>query len=242
MPRTHELRQHSAGVVTWSHWRKARPIKHMQQVKPGEWYLLHIGNLLARGGQEMRLSVGGANDWCKNLDLDFAATAPVRLSWDIERVIWIGHIKGGKMTAGLAAREHEAFCDGTGSGGDVDIAVQEEMPYVDNSGGDIGAAADEEVPYYDKCDGTIGAATHQNTPIADNGGVGIDFSADDDTAYVDNGGGGISSYRSGHSRSSVSRLSYPSRRVIELILDFSQPTLAAPDPSCAVKAGRWRVF
>lgn len=98
-------RQDSEAVVSWSHRRLT---DLTEDVDPGEWMLLHIGNVVVRdrthgvettademGGLDVALSFGGNNPtWCGNLDVDLAAIVPMQLSWDIARVIWIGHIKG----------------------------------------------------------------------------------------------------------------------------------------------------
>lgn len=104
----HVSRQDSDAVVSWSH----RKLAH--KVDQRTWVLLHIGNVVVRDrihglqsavaatdaagegdGLDVSLSFGGNNpNGCGNLDVDFAAIAPLQLSWDIARVIWIGHIKG----------------------------------------------------------------------------------------------------------------------------------------------------
>lgn len=83
-------------------------------VDPEAWVLLHIGNVVVRDrthdaqpggaqrgmgdkadGLDVTLSFGGYNTYgCRDLDVDFAAIAPLQLSWEITRLIWIGHIKG----------------------------------------------------------------------------------------------------------------------------------------------------
>lgn len=83
-----------------------------------EWQLLHIGNIFVRGSSPSReetglenaevasdldvcISFGGENpNWCNNLDVDFAAIAPLRLSWHIEREVMIGHLKGDALARG----------------------------------------------------------------------------------------------------------------------------------------------
>lgn len=46
-------------------------------------------------GRHVAISFGGDNPgWVDNLDVDFAAIAPFRLSWDIERVLMTGNRKG----------------------------------------------------------------------------------------------------------------------------------------------------
>lgn len=101
-------RQDSDAVVSWSH----RKLAH--NVDQRTWVLLHIGNVVVRdqiyglqsavaarddagkgGGLDVALSFGGRNpNGCRNLDVDFAAIAPLQLSWDIARVIYTGHTKG----------------------------------------------------------------------------------------------------------------------------------------------------
>lgn len=220
-PREHQLRQPSAGVVSWSHCREMPPCHRKLDYSPGQWYLLHIGNVLVRSGQEVAVSFGGANDWCNNLDVDFAAISPIRLSWDIERVVWIGHTKGGEITAvsfvaqGDRARVHSG-------GGRVGFDALADMPCVIDGG--RGGAADESMPDVDKDGGGIGLAAHE------------------DVAYLDNVGGGIDSCNCGRTLGDVSPLSCLSRRVIELILEFSQPTLVGPKQCGDGNEGRWKGF
>lgn len=117
-------RQDSDAVVSWSH----RKLAH--NVDQRTWVLLHIGNVVVRdrihdlqsavaerdtsgkeGGLDVALSFGGNNpNGCGNLDVDFAAIAPLQLSWGIARVIWIGHIKGldgDKISKGEGGKEEE---------------------------------------------------------------------------------------------------------------------------------------
>lgn len=50
---------------------------------------------VGRHGRHVAVSFGGDNPhWMRNLEVDFAAIAPLRLSWDIERVLMIGNRKG----------------------------------------------------------------------------------------------------------------------------------------------------
>lgn len=220
-PREHHLRQPSAGDVSWSHCRDMPPCHRKLDYSPGQWYLLHIGNVLVRSGQQVAVSFGGANDWCNNLDVDFAAIAPIRLSWDIESVVWIGHAKGGKITASFAAQGDRAHvCSG---GGRISFDVQAGMPYCVIDGG-RGGAADEDMPDVDKGCGGIG------------------FAANEDVAYLDNVGGGINGYSGGCTSGDVSPLSCLYSRVTELILEFSQPTLVGPKQHGDGDDGRWKGF
>lgn len=46
-------------------------------------------------GRHVAMSFGGDNPrWARNLEVDFAAIAPLRLSWEIERVLMIGNRTG----------------------------------------------------------------------------------------------------------------------------------------------------
>ncbi|CAM9172397.1 unnamed protein product [Scytosiphon promiscuus] len=59
---------------------------------------------------EVLVSFGGENAWCKNLVVDFAALAPIRMSWDVERVLMIGHRKGHSrisVASGAGSRQHD---------------------------------------------------------------------------------------------------------------------------------------
>ena len=102
--------QESDAIASWSHRRL------YTSVDPGAWMLLHVGNVVVRrrahaldggteaddDGLEVVLSFGGDNPyWCSNLDVDFAAIAPLRLCWDITRVIWIGQMKGKSSVDGV---------------------------------------------------------------------------------------------------------------------------------------------
>ena len=113
--------QESDAIVSWSH-RKLDT-----SVDPGAWMLVHVGNVVVRrrahatdggtgagdDGLDVALSFGGNNSgWCSNLDVDFAAIAPLRLCWDITRVVWIGQMKGqssvGGVTQGATNGDEEA--------------------------------------------------------------------------------------------------------------------------------------
>lgn len=51
--------------------------------------------ITGRHGRDVVISFGGENPrWVHNLEVDFAAIAPFRLAWDIERVLMIGNRKG----------------------------------------------------------------------------------------------------------------------------------------------------
>lgn len=90
--------QPSEAVASWSH----SPDYH--EDNEGGWLLCHVGNIMVRESgavgtvgdrREVSISFGGNNPhWCGNLDVDFAAIAPIRLSWGIKRVLMIGNIKG----------------------------------------------------------------------------------------------------------------------------------------------------
>ncbi|CAB1108522.1 unnamed protein product [Ectocarpus sp. CCAP 1310/34] len=52
------------------------------------------GPAVGNRGRDVAISFGGENpNWMSNLEVDFAAIAPLRLSWDIERVLMIGNRK-----------------------------------------------------------------------------------------------------------------------------------------------------
>lgn len=63
-------------------------------------------------GRHVSVSFGGENQWwAKNLEVDFAAIVPLRLSWDIERVLMIGNRKGDVIGRGLESAEPEQADD-----------------------------------------------------------------------------------------------------------------------------------
>lgn len=119
------LRQESEGAtVSWSHWNR------YDEANQGGWLLLHIGNILVRergvqladsdddgdnviggSGSDVAISFGGENPhWCSNIEVDFAAIAPLRLSWEIERVVMIGS-KQGHIISGAVEEIETGFND-----------------------------------------------------------------------------------------------------------------------------------
>lgn len=56
------------------------------------------------------MSFGGDNPrWARNLEVDFAAIAPLRLSWDVERVLMIGNRTGHIRRRSPAKGDDEPF-------------------------------------------------------------------------------------------------------------------------------------
>lgn len=109
-------RQECEAVASWRYEPRYRGTQDVEETPYG-WFLLHVGNILVRhprpdvigsvsdteGAEsnieetkhDVQISFGGNNpNGCNNFDVDFAALAPLRLSWDIERVVAIGHRKG----------------------------------------------------------------------------------------------------------------------------------------------------
>ncbi|CAM9761816.1 unnamed protein product [Choristocarpus tenellus] len=102
-PRGHY--QTDEATVRWSHDTNDTYLN--QIAASGGWTLLHLGYVFVRDrgavvrqlgedadDQKVLLSFGGDNNWCKGLDVDYAAIAPLRLAWEVERVLWIGQRKG----------------------------------------------------------------------------------------------------------------------------------------------------
>lgn len=102
--------QFSSDVVSWTHWCGLPPANIKTEFRFGEWHLVHIGNIYVRkdesddgwggwggcGGQNFDtqnvfMGFGGENPFgLQNLEVDFAAIAPIRLSREIERLLWVG--------------------------------------------------------------------------------------------------------------------------------------------------------
>lgn len=63
---------------------------------------------VGRHGRHVAVSFGGENaNWIHNLEVDFAAIAPLRLSWEIERVLMVGNRKGHGRSSGEGAELHQ---------------------------------------------------------------------------------------------------------------------------------------
>eukprot|EP00752_Nemacystus_decipiens_P012644 g11199.t1 len=141
------LRQDCEASASWIHRRE------YHEDNPGGWLLLHVGNIMVRASPEeqqrdaateggasgtptgngglavgkegsVKMSFGGENPgWVHNLEVDFAAIAPLRLSWDIERVLMIGnrigHIRRSPSLAEPAEEENEEL------GGGVEAAPED---------------------------------------------------------------------------------------------------------------------
>lgn len=86
------MQQDCEGTVSWSH------LQDNPEPDPEHegWVLLHIGNIFVRdSGMPVSLSFGGNNPhWCTNLQVDFGAIAPLRLSGDIVLLVLAGNRKG----------------------------------------------------------------------------------------------------------------------------------------------------
>lgn len=144
-------RQISDKTVSWSHLQRSEELR--QGGQGDRWFLLHVGNVFVRGEcnaeLDVTLSFGGGNpSWCHDLDVDFAAIAPLRLSWDIERVIMIGHKKGNANNGNNTVESNwSAQPEGGFVGSSADVSPLASPQVQPNDGGDP-AVSPAQCPFF----------------------------------------------------------------------------------------------